>query len=94
MNRSGCVFCLSYRGKPVVKCPLSGACYLPQYKGEVCRVTQVSYVLLCRRVYCCTGELRILQIIVWCRLLYIEDYLCGSVLNSSIMIINFLADLV
>ena len=30
------------RGKPVVKCPLSGACYLPEYKGEVCRITKVS----------------------------------------------------
>ncbi|CAK8683346.1 unnamed protein product [Clavelina lepadiformis] len=28
-----------YRGKPVEKCPLSGACYLPSYKGEICRVT-------------------------------------------------------
>lgn len=31
-----------YRGRPVEKCPLSGACYCPKYKGEVCRVTQVS----------------------------------------------------
>ena len=31
-----------YRGKPVVKCPLSGACYMPEHKGEVCRVTLVS----------------------------------------------------
>jgi len=29
-----------YRGKQVVKCPLSGACYLPQYQGEICRVTK------------------------------------------------------
>nr|XP_002131264.1 coatomer subunit alpha [Ciona intestinalis] len=28
-----------YRGKPVEKCPLSGACYDPDFKGEVCRVT-------------------------------------------------------
>eukprot|EP00057_Strongylocentrotus_purpuratus_P019118 XP_011673592.1 PREDICTED: coatomer subunit alpha isoform X1 [Strongylocentrotus purpuratus] len=33
-----------YRGKPVEKCPLSGACYLPQFKGEVCRVTQVTEI--------------------------------------------------
>lgn len=33
-----------YRGRPVVKCPLSGACYLPQYKGEVCRVTKVTEI--------------------------------------------------
>ncbi|KAJ8034907.1 Coatomer subunit alpha [Holothuria leucospilota] len=33
-----------YRGKPVEKCPLSGACYLPQYKGEVCRVTKVTEI--------------------------------------------------
>ncbi|ESN99870.1 hypothetical protein HELRODRAFT_101473 [Helobdella robusta] len=31
-----------YRGKPVVKCPLSGACYLPQFKGQICRVTKVT----------------------------------------------------
>jgi len=33
-----------YRGKPVVKCPLSNACYLPEYKGEVCRVTKVTEI--------------------------------------------------
>lgn len=33
-----------YRGKPVVKCPLSGACYLPEFKGEVCRVTKVTEI--------------------------------------------------
>nr|XP_054760638.1 coatomer subunit alpha-like [Lytechinus pictus] len=33
-----------YRGKPVEKCPLSGACYLPQFKGETCRVTQVTEI--------------------------------------------------
>ncbi|ELT95580.1 hypothetical protein CAPTEDRAFT_156336 [Capitella teleta] len=33
-----------YRGKPVVKCPLSGACYLPEFKGTVCTVTQVTEV--------------------------------------------------
>ncbi|XP_053408078.1 coatomer subunit alpha-like isoform X1 [Mercenaria mercenaria] len=33
-----------YKGKPVVKCPLSGACYLPEYKGEVCRVTKVTEI--------------------------------------------------
>jgi len=38
-----------YRGRPVEKCPLSGACYCPKYKGEVCRVTQVSSKpLLCQ----------------------------------------------
>lgn len=30
-----------YRGRPVEKCPLSGACYCPTYKGQICRVTQV-----------------------------------------------------
>lgn len=34
-----------YRGRPVEKCPLSGACYCPTYKGQVCRVTQVSHHL-------------------------------------------------
>ncbi|XP_069119880.1 coatomer subunit alpha-like isoform X1 [Argopecten irradians] len=33
-----------YRGKPVVKCPFSGACYHPDYKGQVCRVTQVTEI--------------------------------------------------
>ena len=31
---------ISFSGKQVVKCPLSGACYLPQYQGEICRVTK------------------------------------------------------
>lgn len=34
-----------YRGKPVEKCPLSGACYSPEFKGQICRVTTVSTVL-------------------------------------------------
>jgi len=29
-----------YRGNPVTKCPLSGAAYLPPYKGQLCRVTK------------------------------------------------------
>ncbi|MGH0170399.1 UNVERIFIED_CONTAM: hypothetical protein FKN15_058845 [Acipenser sinensis] len=29
-----------YRGKAVERCPLSGACYAPEFKGQVCRVTQ------------------------------------------------------
>lgn len=29
-----------YRGKAVEKCPLSGACYLPEFKGQVCHVTK------------------------------------------------------
>ncbi|XP_022308214.2 coatomer subunit alpha-like [Crassostrea virginica] len=33
-----------YRGKPVVKCPLSGACYQPEFKGQACRVTQVTEI--------------------------------------------------
>ncbi|XP_076090931.1 coatomer subunit alpha-like isoform X1 [Mytilus galloprovincialis] len=33
-----------YRGKPVVKCPLSGACYLPEFKGQTCRATQVTEI--------------------------------------------------
>jgi len=33
-----------YRGKPVVKCPLSGACYLPEFKGQLCRVTEVTEI--------------------------------------------------
>uniref|UniRef100_A0A673KZH8 Coatomer subunit alpha-like n=1 Tax=Sinocyclocheilus rhinocerous TaxID=307959 RepID=A0A673KZH8_9TELE len=33
-----------YRGRPVEKCPLSGACYCPKYKGEVCTVTLVTEI--------------------------------------------------
>ncbi|XP_014253737.1 coatomer subunit alpha [Cimex lectularius] len=33
-----------YRGKPEEKCPFCGACYLPQYKGKVCNVCNVSEV--------------------------------------------------
>ncbi|XP_041377788.1 coatomer subunit alpha-like [Gigantopelta aegis] len=33
-----------YRGKPVVRCPLSGACYLPEFKGQICRVTKVTEI--------------------------------------------------
>ncbi|KAH9509800.1 hypothetical protein Btru_045233 [Bulinus truncatus] len=33
-----------YRGKPVVRCPLSGACYLPEFKGQVCRVTKATEI--------------------------------------------------
>lgn len=40
-----------YRGKPVVKCPLSGACYLPEYKGQLCRVTKVIFFLLTKFIY-------------------------------------------
>ncbi|XP_032833195.1 coatomer subunit alpha [Petromyzon marinus] len=33
-----------YRGKPVEKCPLSGACYSPEFKGETCRITKVTEI--------------------------------------------------
>jgi coatomer protein complex subunit alpha (xenin) len=33
-----------YRGKPVVKCPLSGTCYLPEFKGQLCRVTKATEI--------------------------------------------------
>ncbi|KAJ7307546.1 hypothetical protein JRQ81_009571 [Phrynocephalus forsythii] len=33
-----------YRGKPVEKCPLSGACYSPEFRGQVCRVTTVTEI--------------------------------------------------
>ncbi|XP_038045670.1 coatomer subunit alpha-like [Patiria miniata] len=33
-----------YRGKPVEKCPLSGTCYLPEFKGSICRITQVTEI--------------------------------------------------
>ncbi len=48
-----------YRGRPVEKCPLSGACYCPKYKGEVCRVTQVS----CKTLSCpCLISVSLLKI--------------------------------
>ncbi|XP_048236489.1 coatomer subunit alpha-like [Haliotis cracherodii] len=40
----GATFVPIYRGKPVVKCPLSGACYMPEFKGQVCSVTQVTEI--------------------------------------------------
>lgn len=33
-----------YRGKPVAKCPLSGASYLPEFKGQVCRISGVTEI--------------------------------------------------
>uniref|UniRef100_A0A669B4S6 COPI coat complex subunit alpha n=1 Tax=Oreochromis niloticus TaxID=8128 RepID=A0A669B4S6_ORENI len=33
-----------YRGRPVEKCPLSGACYCPPYKGQICRVTEATEI--------------------------------------------------
>nr|BAC27682.1 unnamed protein product [Mus musculus] len=33
-----------YRGKPVEKCPLSGACYSPEFKGQISRVTTVTEI--------------------------------------------------
>ncbi|CAF2080276.1 unnamed protein product, partial [Rotaria magnacalcarata] len=31
-----------FNGNPLVKCPLSGAVYLPKFKGQLCRVTKVT----------------------------------------------------
>jgi coatomer protein complex subunit alpha (xenin) len=33
-----------YRGRPVVKCPLSGACYSPEFKGQLCRVSKATEI--------------------------------------------------
>ena len=33
-----------YRGKPVEKCPLCQACYLPEFKGSVCNICLVAEV--------------------------------------------------
>ncbi|KAK2540018.1 Copa [Columba livia] len=33
-----------YRGKPVEKCPLSRACYCPEFHGQICRVTTVTEI--------------------------------------------------
>uniref|UniRef100_A0A669E511 Coatomer subunit alpha n=1 Tax=Oreochromis niloticus TaxID=8128 RepID=A0A669E511_ORENI len=39
-----------YRGRPVEKCPLSGACYCPPYKGQICRVTEIGKDVIGLRV--------------------------------------------
>lgn len=33
-----------YRGRPLVKDPLSGACYAPEFAGQLCRVTQCTEI--------------------------------------------------
>ncbi|NWX63150.1 COPA protein, partial [Promerops cafer] len=33
-----------YRGKALEKCPLSGACYGPEFRGQICRVTTVTEI--------------------------------------------------
>ena len=33
-----------YRGKPLEKCPLSGAAYKPEFKDETCRVTECTQI--------------------------------------------------
>ncbi|XP_066031166.1 coatomer subunit alpha-like, partial [Chamaea fasciata] len=33
-----------YRGKAVERCPLSGACYAPEFRGQLCRVTTVTEI--------------------------------------------------
>jgi len=33
-----------YRGKSVIKCPLSGASYLPEFKAQLCRVTKATEI--------------------------------------------------
>uniref|UniRef100_A0A8C2ZI24 Coatomer subunit alpha n=1 Tax=Cyclopterus lumpus TaxID=8103 RepID=A0A8C2ZI24_CYCLU len=40
----GASFVPLYRGRPVEKCPLSGACYCPTYKGQICRVTEATEI--------------------------------------------------
>jgi coatomer protein complex subunit alpha (xenin) len=37
-------FDLLFSGNPLVKCPLSGAAYLPEYKGQLCRVTKATEI--------------------------------------------------
>ncbi len=39
--------CCVYRGKPQEKCPFCEACYMPESKGAVCNVCQVSGVGVC-----------------------------------------------
>lgn len=38
------ILMLIFRGKPVEKCPLSGSCYMPTFKGMTCRVTQCTEI--------------------------------------------------
>ncbi|NXW77438.1 COPA protein, partial [Hirundo rustica] len=33
-----------YRGKALERCPLSGACYGPEFRGQICRVTTVTEI--------------------------------------------------
>uniref|UniRef100_A0A674HU25 Coatomer subunit alpha n=1 Tax=Taeniopygia guttata TaxID=59729 RepID=A0A674HU25_TAEGU len=33
-----------YRGKALERCPLSGACYSPEFRGQICRVTTVTEI--------------------------------------------------
>ncbi len=33
-----------FSGNPLVKCPLSGAAYLPEFKGQLCRVTKATEI--------------------------------------------------
>ncbi|KAI3389460.1 hypothetical protein SNEBB_011477 [Seison nebaliae] len=33
-----------YRGRPVVRCPLSSAAYHPKYKGELCQISNVTEI--------------------------------------------------
>ena len=40
------VLILFHSGKPQEKCPLCEACYMPEFKGSVCRVCQVSAQLI------------------------------------------------
>jgi len=33
-----------FSGNPLVKCPLSGAAYLPEFKGQLCHVTKATEI--------------------------------------------------
>jgi coatomer protein complex subunit alpha (xenin) len=38
------LFLFIFSGNPVTKCPLSGAAYLPEFKGQLCRVTKATEI--------------------------------------------------
>ncbi|NXM92984.1 COPA protein, partial [Sylvia borin] len=39
-----------YRGKALERCPLSGACYGPEFRGQICRVTEIGKDVLGLRI--------------------------------------------
>ena len=61
------VLILFHSGKPQEKCPLCEACYMPEFKGSVCRVCQVSAQLI-----------SVISLYNWLLNFYVLMYICGS----------------